>query len=77
VVHLGVEAQSTYRRVTMQAAATRQVDAARDAVSGVNIDEEMVNMIQFEHAYNASARVMTAIDEMLDTLITRTGVVGR
>ncbi len=77
VVGLGVEAQSTYRRVVMQAAATRQVDAARDAVSGVNIDEEMVNLVQFEHAYNASARVMTAIDEMLETLIARTGVVGR
>jgi flagellar hook-associated protein 1 FlgK len=34
-------------------------------------------MVRFQHAYNASARILTAIDEMLDTLINRVGITGR
>lgn len=49
----------------------------RDAVSAVSLDEEGANLIQYQKAYNAIARVMTVFDEMLDTLINRTGMVGR
>jgi len=49
----------------------------RDSISGVSLDEEMIDMIRFQHAYAAAARVLTAMDEMLDTIITRLGVVGR
>lgn len=49
----------------------------RDAVSAVSIDEEGANMIQYQKAYNAIARVMTVLDEILDVLINRTGVIGR
>ncbi len=77
IVALGVDSQTTQRRQDMQEIATERVDEARDSVSGVNIDEEMVNMVQFQHAYDAAARFMSTIDEMLDTLINRTGVVGR
>ena len=44
---------------------------------GVSVDEEMVNLLTYQRAYEAAARVMTAIDQNLDTLINRTGVVGR
>lgn len=74
---LGVETQALQRRQTIQGEVVRQVDDAREGVRGVNIDEEMVAMVQSQHAYAASARLMTAIDEMLQTLITRTGIVGR
>jgi flagellar hook-associated protein 1 FlgK len=56
------------------------VQSAADAVessAGVNLDEEMTNMLLFQRAYQASARVITTVDEMLDTLINRTGIVGR
>jgi flagellar hook-associated protein 1 FlgK len=43
----------------------------------VNIDEEMTNMLQFQHAYDAAARFLTAVDQTLDTLINSTGLVGR
>ena len=46
-------------------------------VSGVSLDEETVNIIRYQHAYEAAARVMTAMDEMLDQLINRTGLAGR
>ena len=77
IVGLGVDAQTTNRRFDIQQESTNRVDEARTSVSGVNIDEEMVSMVQFQHAYDAAARFMTTIDEMLDTLVNRTGVVGR
>ncbi|HEX5853076.1 MAG TPA: flagellar hook-associated protein FlgK [Solirubrobacteraceae bacterium] len=48
----------------------------RMSVSGVSLDEEMTNLISFQRAYQASARTMTAMDSMLDTLILHTGTVG-
>jgi flagellar hook-associated protein 1 FlgK len=42
----------------------------------VSLDEEMANMIRFQRGYQASARTMSTVDEMLDTLINRTGRVG-
>ncbi|NCB31213.1 MAG: hypothetical protein EOM66_07365, partial [Clostridia bacterium] len=49
----------------------------RNSISGVSLDEEMTNMVRFTHAYNANARIITAIDDELDTLINKMGVVGR
>ena len=53
------------------------VMAAREAVSGVDIDEELTNMVMFQRAYEGAARMLTAVDQALDTLINRTGLVGR
>lgn len=58
-----------------QQALTDQVDAAREQLAGVSLDEETVNMITAQHAYEAAARVMTTLDSVLDTLINRTGMV--
>jgi flagellar hook-associated protein 1 FlgK len=48
----------------------------RQAVSGVSLDEEMTNLITYQRGYQASARTLTAMSEMLETLIEHTGVVG-
>ncbi len=48
----------------------------RESVSGVSLDEEMTKLQTFQRGYEASARAMTALDEALDVLITRTGRVG-
>jgi flagellar hook-associated protein 1 FlgK len=77
VVNLGVESQAVNRRVDVQASIVQNVDAAREATSGVNLDEEMTNMLQFQHAYDAASRFLTAVDQTLDTLINSTGIVGR
>jgi flagellar hook-associated protein 1 FlgK len=60
-----------------QAAMTAAAENSRTQTHGVSIDEEMVNLITYQRAYEAAARVMTAVDESLDTLINRTGLVGR
>lgn len=77
VINLGVETQAINRRVDVQAAIVQHVDAARESAAGVNLDEEMTAMLQFQHAYDAAARFLTAVDQMLDTLINSTGLVGR
>ncbi|KNC20030.1 hypothetical protein AC792_02995 [Arthrobacter sp. RIT-PI-e] len=43
----------------------------------VSMDEEQLDLLKYQHAYQGAARVMTAIDEMLDVLINRMGIVGR
>lgn len=53
------------------------IDNQRESVKGVSMNEETVNMIKYQRAFEASARVMTALDEMLDIIINKMGVVGR
>lgn len=77
VVGLGSEVGLANRQLDTQSAITDQVDKARNAASGVNIDEEMTNMVAIQHAYAAAARFLTAVDQSLDTLINGTGRVGR
>lgn len=74
---LGVEAQANKRLADNQQTLIDQIENWRQATAGVNIDEEMTNMIRFQKGYNAAARIMTTMDEMLDKLINGTGVVGR
>jgi flagellar hook-associated protein 1 FlgK len=73
VVDLGVEAQTVDRRVTVQTSVVTNTDAARNGQSGVSLDEEMTNLVTSERAYQAAAKVISTIDEMLDTIINRMG----
>jgi flagellar hook-associated protein 1 len=74
---LGVRVQSLKNAGDVQDSVVSAADAAVQADSGVNLDEEMTNMLQYQRAYQAAARVVTTVDEMLDTLVNRTGMVGR
>ncbi|KGX86794.1 flagellar hook-associated protein FlgK [Pontibacillus marinus] len=74
---MGVQSQE-YRRLEDNSSTLRlSVEERRQSVSGVSLDEEMSNMIKFQHAYNAAARSMTTVDEMLDKIINGMGRVGR
>ena len=53
----------------------KQLEEMRQSVSGVNIDEELSNMIKYQHGYAAAARFITVVNSMLDTIINRMGVV--
>lgn len=77
VVDLGVRSASAGSRAKV--AETARVTAAQQqlAATSVDTDEETVNMLAFQRAYEGAARVLTAVDEMLDVLINRTGLVGR
>jgi flagellar hook-associated protein 1 FlgK len=73
IVQLGVDTSTAISRSNIQDKATESLDRARSAQSAVNLDEEMTSMVEYQHAYEAAARFLTVIDEMLDTLINRTG----
>ena len=49
----------------------------RDAISGVSLDEEGIDIMKYQKALTASMRLMTALDEQLDKVINNMGVVGR
>ncbi|MFC4811618.1 flagellar hook-associated protein FlgK [Paenibacillus sp. GCM10023250] len=74
---LGVQAQEADRQASNQKDIATQVDSSRQSVSGVSLDEEMSDLIKFQHAYSAAARFMTTLDETLDKVINGMGVVGR
>ena len=74
---VGGAASSADRQAEAQSLSLQQFTTQQQSVSGVSLDEEMANMIKFQQAYNAAARMLTVMDEMLGVLIERTGVVGR
>ncbi len=53
------------------------LDTSREGVSGVDLNDETMNMMQYQKAYSAACRLMTAIDEAIDRLINNTGLAGR
>jgi len=74
---LGVDTQEASRVTENQTLLVQQIDNLRQGVSSVSLDEEMTNMVKFQHAYNAAARLITTIDEMVDVIVNRMGLVGR
>lgn len=77
IAALGVESSESQRINENQQFLLVQIEERRQATSGVSLDEEMANMIMYQRSYEAAARVVTAVDEMLDTIINRMGLVGR
>ncbi|WP_309135459.1 flagellar hook-associated protein FlgK [Cellulomonas sp.] len=77
VTDIGVRTASATSRAQVAAVALTTAEQQQLANASVDVDEETVNMLAYQRAYEGAARVLTAIDEMLDTLINRTGVVGR
>jgi len=65
----GVEAKNANAALNQQEAINTQTENRQQQVGGVALDEEMVNLIKFQHAYQASARLITVVDAMLQTLI--------
>lgn len=69
VSDVGSSAQEAAINFDHQSAMADQLDNYRESVSGVSLDEEMVNLVKFQHAYEAAAKLISTVDEMLDTVI--------
>ncbi|PID02616.1 flagellar hook-associated protein FlgK [Sporosarcina sp. P2] len=74
---LGVEGQQAIKMTESSGVLLLAVSNRRDSISSVSLDEEMTDMIRFQQAYNASARMITVMDEALDKIINGMGTVGR
>ncbi len=66
---IGIISQDAKIGVSKETAILKSLEQTRKSISGVNIDEELANMIKFQHGYSASARIITAMDRMLETII--------
>ena len=66
---LGIESETASIEREREELLVLEVEARRESVKGVSIDEEMTNMIAAQHAYEAAAKVITVVDEMMDTII--------
>jgi flagellar hook-associated protein 1 FlgK len=66
---VGNDAAEAKSAAAHQADMTSYLQSYRDSVSGVALDEEMVNLVKFQAAYNAAAKMISMADEMLDTLV--------
>lgn len=69
VNRLAVQTQEAKRVVTNHEALLASLDESRNSISGVSLDEEMANMIQYQHAYQANAKIISTVDELLDVVI--------
>lgn len=74
---LGNDQSSTQIMLDNYYVAAVELDTSRDSVSSVDLNDETVNMIQYQKSYSAACRLMTTMDEILDKLINGTGVAGR
>lgn len=77
VTTLGEDVSFTESRLTATTTIQQELEDGRDSVSGVVVDEEVANMMLYNKSLSAASRLMTAMDEALDTIINKTGLVGR
>lgn len=68
---LSIERESSMEVEKNQSFLINSIDERRKEISGVSLDEEMTEMIKFQHAYAANSRVINVIDEMIDQIVNR------
>lgn len=69
VTDLGSQINEAKNEVTNQQTLVNQLNSKKESVSGVSLDEETANQVLYQHAYDASAKIISVIDQMLDTII--------
>lgn len=74
VGRVGMLGEQSGRALETQNLIMKQLRDMRESISGVNVDEELSNMIKYQHGYNAAARFITTVNSLLDTIINRMGV---
>ncbi len=77
VANIGILSQQAQGMAKNETLLRDHLNDQRQSIGGVSLDEETTNLIRYQHAYNAAARVVTTVDEMLDRIINNMGLVGR
>jgi flagellar hook-associated protein 1 len=73
VARVGLSGERAQRAAETHDRIGKELRDLRSSMSGVNMDEELANMIKFQHGYEAAAKFITRVDSMLDTIINRLG----
>jgi flagellar hook-associated protein 1 len=71
VARIGLKGEAAQRALATEEAIMKDLNDMRNSISGVNIDEELANMIKFQHGYAAAGRFISVMDQMLDVIINR------
>lgn len=71
VTQVGLMGEQAETNLLSQNAVMNDLRSLRDSISGVNIDEELADIMKFQHGYNAAAKYVSVVDQMLDTIINR------
>ena len=74
VTNVGLKGEQAETNLLSQNAIMDDLRNLRDSISGVNIDEELAEIMKFQHGYNAAAKFVTVWDSLIDTVINRLGV---
>lgn len=74
VTNVGLQGERAEMNLLSQNAIMDDLRNLRDSISGVNIDEELADILKFQHGYNAAAKFITVWDNLVDTVINRLGV---
>lgn len=74
VTNVGLKGEQAENNLKSHMAIMNELRTMRDSISGVNIDEELSDIIKFRHGYNAAAKFVTIWDSLIDTVINRLGV---
>jgi len=77
ISNLAVDSMQGIRMYDTQNLILKNIESKRDSISGVSYDEEMADMVRFQHTYVASARMISTLDAIMDVTINRLGLVGR
>jgi flagellar hook-associated protein 1 FlgK len=74
VTNIGLKGEQAENNYLSQMTIMNDLRGLRDSISGVNIDEELADIIKFQHGYNAAAKFISVMDSLLDTVINHLGV---
>ena len=69
VGEVGVEAQTASRSASYRQTMVEQLNTRKESVSGVNLDEEAVNLMRYQYAFTAAARMINVVDELIQELL--------
>ena len=73
IVKIGIEAQQCMRESDNSNLLIGKIKMRQESISGVSLDEELVNMVKYQHAYNAAAKVINTMDELFETILRELG----
>ena len=74
VTRIGLKGEQAENMLASQKAIMNDLRDLRDSISGVNVDEELADIIKFQYGYQAAAKFISVQDQLLNTLINRIGV---